>query len=181
MKDSITIGGLPGSGTTTVAKILKKKLALPYVYAGDMFREMAGEYSMTLAKFGAYCEQHPEIDVELDKKQEVILMAGHVILEGRLAGWIAYRNDIPSFKIWLDCSEDERVRRVMNREGGEFKRVLQEIKEREKSEKKRYKNFYGIDISDTSIYDIVIDTTNIPPEKVAEEIIEKLRKEAKKV
>jgi len=173
--DSITIGGLPGSGTTTVAKILKEKLGLPYVYAGDMFREMAKEYGMTLSEFGSYCEKHPEIDRELDKKQEMILSLGNVILEGRLAGWISYRKGIPAFKIWLECEGDERVRRVMEREGGKFEDVRKQMREREKSEKKRYSNFYGIDMDDTSIYDIVIDTTDIKPEEVAGKIIEKMK------
>ncbi len=170
--NSLTIGGLPGSGTTTVAKILKEKLGLPHVYAGDMFREMAKEYGMTLSEFGAYCEKHPEIDKELDKKQELILALGNVILEGRLAGWISYRNDIPAFKIWLECEEGERVRRVMEREGGEFEDVRKQMRERERSEKKRYKDFYGIDLDDLSIYNIVIDTTSIPPQKVVEKILE---------
>jgi len=172
--NSITIGGLPGSGTTTVAKILKEKLGLPYVYAGDMFREMAKEYGMTLAEFSSYCERHPEIDRELDKKQELILALGNVILEGRLAGWISYRNNIPAFKIWLECDEDERIRRVVEREGGEFEDVKKQIREREKSEKKRYMDFYGIDMGDLSIYDVVIDTTSIPPQKVVEKIIEEM-------
>ena len=174
--NSITIGGLPGSGTTTVARILKEKLGLPYVYAGDMFREMAEEHGMTLAEFGAYCEEHPEIDTSLDKKQEMILSLGNVILEGRMAGWISHNNNIPSFKIWLECSEDERVRRVMEREDGEFESVRMQIREREKSEKRRYRDFYGIDLDDTSIYDIVIDTTSIPPEEEVGKIMEKLGK-----
>jgi len=172
--NSVTIGGLPGSGTTTVAKILEKRLSLPHVYAGDMFREMADEYGMTLAEFGAYCEDHPEVDSALDKKQEMILALGNVILEGRLAGWISHRNGIPSFKIWLECDEDERVRRVAEREGWEPMEVKRQVEERERSEKKRYKNFYGIDMDDLSIYDIVVDTTSIAPEEVAEKIMEGL-------
>ncbi len=172
--DNITIGGLPGSGTTTAAKNLKEEFGLPYVYAGGMFREMADERGMTLAEFGEYCEDHPEIDEALDKKQEVILMTGNVILEGRLAGWISHRNGIPSFKIWLECEEDERVKRVINREGGKFEEVKKQMREREKSEKKRYKNFYGVDIDGISIYDMVIDTTNIPPEKVVGKIMKEM-------
>ncbi|NIA11047.1 MAG: AAA family ATPase [Nitrospiraceae bacterium] len=174
MNDTITIGGLPGSGTTTVAKILKEKLGLPYVYAGDMFRELANEHGMTLAEFGAYCEGHPEVDNALDKKQEVILMLGNVILEGRLAGWIAHRNNIPSFKIWLECEEGERVRRVAEREGGKLEDVKAQMTERENSEKTRYKNFYGIDLDDVSIYDAVIDTTHILPDEVVKKIMKKL-------
>ena len=67
MKDRITIGGLPGSGTTTVAKLLKKKLRLPYKYAGKIFRHMAEEHGMELLEFERHCEEHPELDKKLDK------------------------------------------------------------------------------------------------------------------
>ena len=171
----ITISGLPGSGTTTIANLLKKKLNLPYIYAGEIFRKMAEEHGMKLLEFEKYCEENPEIDKKLDEQQEEILRKGNVILEGRLAGWIAYKNKIPAFKIWLDCGKDERVRRIVQREGGSLKEKREEMKEREESEAKRYKNFYGIDLSDLSIYDIVVDTTNIPPEDVLKKILEKIK------
>lgn len=173
MKDRITIGGLPGSGTTTVANLLKKKLRLSYVYAGEIFRYMAEEHNMELLEFERYCEEHPKLDKKLDKKQEEILQEGKVILEGRLAGWIAYKNKIPAFKIWLDCEKDERVRRIIKREGGAFEIKKKKMEEREESEAKRYKNFYEIDLRNVSIYDIIVDTTYLPPEKVVEKILEK--------
>ena len=44
------------------------------------------------------------------------------------------------------------------------------LKLRRDSEIKRYKEYYGQDITDMSNYDHVIDTTNLTPEQVAEEI-----------
>jgi len=166
MPDSITIGGLPGSGTTTTAKRLHDRLGIPYVYAGDMFRAMARERDMTLAEFGAYCEEHPEVDRMLDQKQKVILMTGNVILEGRLAGWIAHRNYIPCFKLWLTCDADERARRIAEREGDPVEQIQREMAAREQSEKKRYRAYYDIDLDDLSIYDAVVDTTTLPPADV---------------
>lgn len=168
MPDSITVGGLPGSGTTTTATRLHERRGIPYIYAGDMFRAMAQERGMTLGEFGAYCEEHPEVDRALDQKQKVILMAGNVILEGRLAGWIAHRNHIPCFKIWLTCDADERARRIADRESKPIGQVQREIQEREKSEKKRYRTYYDFDLNDISIYDVVIDTTDLPPSDVVE-------------
>ena len=172
MKDSITISGLPGSGTTTTARRLQETLNLPYVYVGDLFREMARDRDMSLSDFGAYCEEHPEVDKELDKKQEVMLMAGHLILEGRLAGWIAYRNSIPSFKIWLACEKEERVRRVAERENSALDMVRQQIQNREASEKRRYHAYYDIELDNLAIYDVVIDTTHVSPRKVETTILD---------
>lgn len=173
-KKAITISGLPGAGTTTVAKMLAEKLEMKYINMGEIFREMAESKGMKLKDFEKYCENNPEIDIEIDKKQEEIIREGNAIVEGRLSGWIAHLKKIDAFKIWLDCEEKERIRRVVEREGGDIFERKVDTKEREKSEERRYKKFYGIDINNKSIYDLVIDTTSIPPEKVVEKILNKL-------
>ena len=124
---TITISGTPGSGKSTVAKILEKKLSLKYVYSGDIFRDMANEHNMSLEEFGKYCEKHKEIDEKLDDHQLEILKKGKVILEGRISGWIAYRNNIPTFKIWLDADLDTRAKRIVKRENGDLEKRKQEI------------------------------------------------------
>lgn len=175
-KKTITISGLPGSGTTTVAKLLAEKLNFKYVNVGELFRQMAEEYKMSLKFFEKYCEDHPEIDIELDKKQEKIMKEGNVVMEGRLSGWIAHLKKIPAFKVWLDCQEKERIRRIIEREGGEYIDKKEETRERVESEKRRYRKFYGIDLDDKSIYDMVIDTTHIKPEEIVEKILKEYEK-----
>ncbi|HDD57465.1 MAG TPA: cytidylate kinase [Thermoplasmatales archaeon] len=173
---TITISGAPGSGTTTVAKILRDQLKIKYVYAGEIFRKEAERYGMSLQDFGKYCEEHPEIDKKLDELQKKILKKGNVILEGRIAGWIAHRNNIPALKVLIEADEKTRVERIIKRESGDFEEKRREMLEREQSEAKRYKNYYGIDVGDKSIYDLVIDSTNKTPEEVASIIISNVRK-----
>ena len=50
----ITIGGLAGSGTTTVSKILSEKMRVPYLSAGEIFRQMAVERDMGILEFSKY-------------------------------------------------------------------------------------------------------------------------------
>ena len=157
----ITISGLPGTGTTTIATLLKKKIHLPYVYTGDIFRSLAQKHDMTLEAFGAYAENHPEIDKELDAQQLDILNKGNVILEGRLAGWIAYQNGITAVKIMLIADISIRAQRIVKREGGLVEERAKEIRIREHSENSRYMKYYNIDATDLSIYDIVIDASNL--------------------
>lgn len=171
----VTISGLPGSGTTTVAKLLAEKTGMRYVNVGELFRQLADKNKMNLEMFEEYCEEHPEIDREIDKKQEELLRKGNIIMEGRLSGWIAHIKKIKAFKIWLDCEDEERIRRIEEREGGEIFDKKRETKRRIESEKRRYRKFYGIDLEDKSIYDMIVDTTNIPPEKIVEKIMEKIK------
>lgn len=171
---TITISGLPGTGKTTVAKLLEKRLGLPYVYSGEKFREMAKKQKMSLEEFGTYCEKHKEIDEQLDQYQLEILRKGNVIVEGRISAWLAHQNHIPAVKVLLDADLDTRVQRIMKREQGEKEKRKKEILKREKSEATRYKRFYGIDVHDTSIYDVIIDAADKTPEEIVVLILKHL-------
>jgi cytidylate kinase/H/ACA ribonucleoprotein complex subunit 4 len=137
---------------------------------------MAKKHKMTLEAFGQYCETHAEIDQHLDQYQLSILRKGNIIVEGRLSGWLAYQNHIPALKVLLDACVDIRTSRIMKREPGDFEERKKEILIREKSEATRYKKYYDIDVSDTSIYDIIIDTSEKTPEQIVEIIIKHLHK-----
>ncbi|MEZ5336439.1 MAG: AAA family ATPase [Methanolobus sp.] len=151
----LTISGLPGSGTTTVSRLISEKYDLEMISAGEVFRSLAKEYDMSLAEFGALAESDDRIDIKIDERQkEIANTRDNIILEGRLAGHMAEK----AFKVWIKASVDVRVRRIVSREGSSFEDKLAETKEREASEAIRYKTIYGIDINDLSIYDLVIDS-----------------------
>ena len=173
---TITISGTPGSGKSTVAKLLEKTLRIKYVYSGIMFRELAKKHNMSLEDFGKYCEQNPSIDKELDDKQLRILQKGYVILEGRLAGWLAHRNNISALKVMLDADIDTRAGRIVKREKGSIEKRKQEILQREKSEALRYKKYYNIDLKDYSIYDVIVDSAGKTPEEIVDIIVKRIKR-----
>jgi cytidylate kinase len=171
---TITISGLPGTGKTTVAKLLEKRLGLRYVYSGEIFRQLAQKHKMSLEEFGKYCESHRQIDEELDRHQLDILLEGNVIVEGRLSGWLAFQNHIDAVKVLLHADITIRAGRIVKREQGEVETRKKEILKREKSEATRYKKYYGIDVGDTSIYDVIIDAGDKTPEEIMEIILKYL-------
>jgi len=155
----ITVSGLPGSGTTTLSRLLAEYYELELVSSGEIFRRMAKERGMSLAEFGALAEKDPSIDLDIDKNQKSIIHTqDNLILESRLAGHMA--EGVPNvLKIWIKAPTLTRVKRIQRREKSvSFDEELAKTVEREKSEALRYKNYYGIDITDLSIYDIVIDS-----------------------
>ncbi|MDI9394791.1 MAG: AAA family ATPase [Euryarchaeota archaeon] len=155
----ITVSGLPGSGTTTISRLLSEFYDLELVSSGEIFRKMAKERGLSLAEFGALAEKDPSIDLDLDKNQKSIIQSReNIILESRLAGHMAEgRSNV--LKVWIKAPLLTRVRRIQRREKAiSFDEELDKTSEREKSEALRYKNYYGIDIKDLSIYDIVIDS-----------------------
>ena len=171
---TITVSGTPGSGKSTVAELLEEKLEINYVYSGMIFRSLAEKYKMSLEEFGKYCEENEDVDKELDANQLEILKKGNVILEGRLAGWLAHLNKIDAFKVMIVTDLDTRAERIVKRENGEIELRKKEIIERERSEAARYKRYYDIDLKDTSIYDLVVDSGNKTPEEIVELIIKKI-------
>jgi cytidylate kinase len=173
----ITISGLPGSGTTTVSKKLAKILKVRHVDAGKIFRKLADDYNMDLADFGSYASEHPEIDTELDHKQWEIAKEGEVIIEGRLAGWFLHNQNVPAFKVWLDAPLEVRVNRVTKREKKPAEIIMKEILDREKSERERYKKIYNFNLTDLSIYNLVITSTDYTPDELCNVIIKQMKME----
>ncbi|MCX8151440.1 MAG: AAA family ATPase [Archaeoglobaceae archaeon] len=168
----ITISGLPGTGKTTVGKILAKKLNLKFISAGEIFRKFSEQRGLTLEEFSKFAEENPEIDNKIDQMQkELAEKEKDAIFEGRLSGWFIKDANL---KIWLFANEEIRYERIAKREGKDISVVKSETKMREELEKTRYKKFYGIDLEDVSIYDLIINSGKFTAEEIAEIVIKAL-------
>jgi predicted cytidylate kinase len=168
----ITISGPPGSGKTTACNTLSERLGLKAVVFGKIFREMAAERGITLGEMGALAEKDPTIDHEIDNRILEIARANEdIILESRLSAYMLTRNRIPAFRIYLDASPEVRMQRIGVREGENFEDACRETKERQASEAKRYMMYYGIDITDMGVYDLVVNTDKLDPDGVISTIL----------
>ncbi len=169
---SITVGGLPGTGTSTLCRLLQERTGLPYTYAGQIFRDEAARRGMDLAAFGKLCQEDPSVDQGLDAKQVDLLRGEPLILEGRLSGWLAHQEGLPALKVWVTCDDAERHRRLAQRDGGDVAEQAAKAQVREASERDRYQRYYGIDLQDTQIYDVVLDSTAQTPEALAAAVLD---------
>lgn len=101
----ITISGVPGSGKTTVARLVARALDLEHVYAGDIFRRQAEAAGLTLPEYLRRAESDPSIDRELDRLMSARATKGEAVLEGRLAAVMADEAGTPALKVFLEASE----------------------------------------------------------------------------
>jgi len=173
----VTISGPPASGTSTLTQNLAEELDFEVINGGDIFRRIASERNLTLAELTELSEEDDSIDKELDERLEQIInahMAGErtpdgdgLIVESRLAGWHANGN--ADLSVYLHAPIKIRAERIDKREES-----VEELAEREKSEAKRYKQYYGIDISDLSIYDVTIDTSQSSIDNTFETVLSKI-------
>lgn len=184
----ITISGFIGSGKSTVAKILEKKLNLKRYYAGGIRRELAKKKGMTLQEFNKLGETDPSTDKFVD---DILVKLGktedNLVVEGRTAFYF-----IPnSIKFFLDVDPKEGARRIFeekkhsqDRNEQSTNSVEEELElqnQRIESDRKRYSKYYNFDCYDKKYYDFVIDTTKLTSEQVADKMIEliKINKKSK--
>jgi cytidylate kinase len=152
----LTVSGPAGSGKSTTAAGLAEALDLEHVSGGDIFRELAAERGYTPVEFNELAEEDEEIDRDLDRRlYEIARDRDGLVLESRLAGWLAPDAD---FRLWLGAPIDVRAARIADREEKSIVQAREETRRRERSERKRYADYYDIPISDLSIYDLVVNT-----------------------
>jgi cytidylate kinase len=171
----ITISGLPGSGKTTVARLVAAALGLEHVYAGDIFRRQAAAHGLTLEEYARRAETDHSIDRALDEQMRQRAKRGDAVLEGRLAAFMAEEAGVPALRVFLDAAEAVRAERIAGREGGDAPARLRETQAREACDARRYLEIYGFDYHDQARYDLVLVTDGRSPEDLAHEIVERAR------
>ncbi len=175
----VAIGGPPGSGKTTVAERFARAHGYHLVSAGIRFREMARERGLNLDAFGRAADADPGIDKSLDASvlEEVLKedAAGRdVIVEGRIQAPLLAQRRIPCLKVFIDAPLEVRAKRIAGREGKDPKAAERDILRRASLERKRYRSVYGIDLQDTSVYDLTIDSADKTPERIVDLVWERV-------
>ena len=88
-----------------------------------------------------------------------------------MAGWLSYKHNITALKIWIKAEENIRRERIVSRDKNEKDSKM--IIKREKSELERYRKYYGFDLKDTKIYDLIFDSSITEPEEIVGEILKR--------
>jgi cytidylate kinase len=170
----ITISGPHGTGKSTYARALAKALGLKHVCAGELFRELAHEKTMTLEAFSKYAANNPEVDKLIDERTREEATTGDVVIDAQLGAWIL-KNDA-DVKLLLVASDEIRFQRIAGRDHVSFETAKRETLAREQIQRDRYKKYYGIDVTDHTIYDLKIDTGLQSIDKTKTMIIEAVRR-----
>lgn len=160
----VAISGTPGSGKTTYAKFLAERYALRYISGGALFREIAQQRGRDLIEFHRVAEKEEDVDVIIDERSLREALKGGVVVEGHLAVWIL--RNIAHVKIIFDAPLEVRAKRIAFRDSKSLNEALDELVTREESNRERAQRYYGIDIHDYSVADLVINTGLLNEESI---------------
>lgn len=169
----VTVGGPPGSGKSTAGRLVAAALGLEFLSVGELFRAEARRHGMDLEAFGHYASLHPEVDRDLDARMQTLARPGR-LLEGRVQGALCRRAGVAVYDISVTAAEEIRVRRVAERDGQRVEEARGKLREREASERERYRRFYGIEL-DREPADLVVDSGSRTPSEVADAILSFVR------
>lgn len=170
----ITISGLPGSGKSTIGKMLAEKLGFHFYSVGDLRGKMATDKGMTIEELNKLGESELWTDKEADDYQiELARREDDFIVDGR----ISFHFIPQSFKIFLTVDTDIGAERIFTHPRSDEKPAssIEQLKvameQRMQSDAMRYKKYYGITYPDPKAFDLVINTSNLIPEQILDKIM----------
>ncbi|MEM2749448.1 MAG: MFS transporter [Candidatus Bathyarchaeia archaeon] len=172
----IILYGLPGSGKTSIARLVQRELSLEVVDERTLGVEK--EHKGTPIPIPFIGNNNGERKIEERLNAILSKRDRAVIIEGEPAIFAAKDED-RGLIIMLVASRDERIRREIKKYGGPDFVVFKRVEEEDRKIAKLTRQLFGADISKLPPFDIAINTERIPPEKIVK-IIALLREGEKK-
>jgi CMP/dCMP kinase len=176
MKRIICISGDAASGKTTAAKRVRDRLpGWTIVSTGARFREYCRERGIDPQQISHLGD---DFHRAADERMRAELAAGErLIAEARLVGYLARDMD-DALRVFCDCPPEVRAGRFREREP-EFtmEEARRRVAERDRADTENLRHLYGIDYHDPAYYHLVLDTSVLSPDEVADRIVAAARGE----
>lgn len=174
IKGKITLSGKSGTGKTSVGNLLASKLGYELVSVGKFSREFAkSKYGMSIDEFQDKCKQEPELDKYIDREfEKQCNERTNLIIDWRL-GFHFVKN---AFKVYLTASDNICFERIRNRNENNENKDPESIQKKDNEIRERFIDLYGVDLTDTGHYDLIINTDNFSPELIVDKIISEYTK-----
>lgn len=172
----ITLAGAPCSGKSTVAKTFALKYNFENISTGKLIRKMAEDMGLDIIQMQTVLNNDKSIDAKIEDMQKEMgksRINDNLLLDSRL-GWYCVPE---SFKVYVTIPEMEMARRFLQDNERENDQKVETVEEaldclnyRRNQEIERFKKTYGVDLSDTNNYDLIVENYGKTPEETADEI-----------
>lgn len=199
----IAISGLPGSGSTSVSKLVASKLGLNHFSPGRVFKDVgrgiikeqyyfplfeeicskeglelqflktSNDSEAVVSLWGTELGSSRAFHEAIDKLQKSLAEKGDIVIDGKLS-----LHMLPNahLKVWLTADSRARIRRSAQRDNISLDQAALLLPYRESQEAQEWERIYGVDYrNQKSTAHLVIDTTSAPIEETANRIIVALK------
>jgi cytidylate kinase len=160
--------------------MLARGLGYKFYSMGDMRGKMAMERGLTIDQLNKLGEKEAWTDKDVDEYQKEL---GRKEDNFVIDSWLGWHFIPHSLKVLLQVKPDIAAERIFKHQRPDEDKkatvaALEDMLDKRVIETRgRYKKYYGIgDPFNPRHYDLVIDTNDIPAEKVAEKILEAAQK-----
>lgn len=182
----ITLTGNLGSGKSTLAKILEADYGYEIFSTGKVIRKIAEEQGVSVLEMNKLMEKDHKYDHMIDDTTARIAREQKdkkLLFDSRLA-WNFVEE---SFKVFLSVSLKVAAKRVLgDASRGQVESYASEeecqasLRERAATEDRRYKELYNIEYFNYSNYNLVLDSSDCPPEILAKILVEEANRSEEK-
>ncbi len=156
----VLIPGMLGAGCTSVAQELAKRTGLRVVNSERIIRIIVDERRISFAEL-AYMARDGEIDLE-DLVRNIAIdyvREGGVIVEGRTA--LMVLNQPVTLKVFLYADKETRTERVAKRRNISIEEARGEVEHSDADRERLTERYYKKPFMDPTLYDMMLDTTNL--------------------
>ena len=179
---SIVISGWPAVGKTTIACKLAEEFDITMYNGGDILKMLAEEenkgYSVKrddwwdtieAKKFMEERNSDPSFDKKVDDKLIQIVKKGGAVITSYTLPWLVVDESIIIIKLWLRGSQENRAKRMANRDGISFAEAERITKLRDEENKRIYYKLYGFRFGeDLTVFDYVLNTDRLSLDSLIE-------------
>ena len=177
-KFSIVISGWPAVGKTTIASNLGEEFNLAMYNGGDILKMLASESGYSTErddwwdtaeakKFMAQRKTDPSFDKRVDRKLGEIVKKGGAVITSYTLPWLVPDDSV--IKLWLRGSQENRARRMANRDGISFSEAKKIVKLRDEENNRIYFKLYKFRFGeDLTVFDYVLNTDKLPLDSLIE-------------
>lgn len=170
-KFSIVISGWPAVGKTTIAGSLGKEFGLTTYNGGDILKMLASESGYSTQredwwdtdeakKFMQQRSDNPSFDKKVDSKLEEIVKKGRAVITSYTLPWLV--RDDSLMKLWLRGSQENRAKRMANRDGISVAKARTILRLRDEENRAIYFKLYGFRFGeDLTVFDYVLNTDKL--------------------
>lgn len=177
----ITLTGNLGSGKSTVCRLLEAKYGFEVFSTGKVIRSIADDMGISVLEMNELMSKDSKYDHMIDDRTAAISRENpdkQILFDSRLAWHFVEK----SFKAFLSVDLAEAARRVYaDASRGDVETYKDEadaakqLSARAANEDARYEELYGIHYFDFNNYNLVLDSSFLPPERVADALIGEAR------